>query len=146
MQKLLVPLFALTLLTATEAAAQSKDTTCITYRRPIFYSAEKGAHFTDSLEEYFKKALPGKAEPQNGEFRIHITIDSIGRLDCITIKYNNTSYTPEEIRHAIDDMPKWLPAKQNGRSVTFCAMITVAVDNGKQTVTYLNEHPLKPAR
>ncbi len=142
MQKHLVPLFVLTLLTSIGAAAQSIDTTCITYMRPIFYYAEKGARFTDSLNEYFKRSQ-AKAEPQNGALRIHLIIDSIGRLDCITIKYNNTSYKPEEIRRAIDGMPKWLPAVQNGRSVTFCAMIIVAVDNDKQTVTYLNEYPHK---
>jgi len=143
MRKALAPLLVLTLLLAAGAAAQSPDTTCNTYMRRIFYYAQTGAQFTESLNNYFKKALPDKTEPRSDSFRIHLIIDSIGRLDCRTIKYNNTVYTPEEIRHAIDGMPKWLPATQNGHPVTFCAMIIVAVDNGRQTVTYLNEHPYK---
>ena len=140
----LVPLFAFTLLTATRSAAQESGSNCGVYMRPIFYSAEKGAHFSESLEDYFKKTLPAKNESQRDSFRVQLIIDSVGGLDCTTIKYNTTTYTSEEITRAIDSMPKWLPATQNGHPVTFCVIIVVGYENGKQTINYLNEYPRRP--
>ncbi len=130
--------------TAAQAPAQSVDTNCATYMRKIFYYAEKGARFTGSLDEYFKKALPEKAGGPDGSFKIKLIIDSVGRLDCMTIENNNTNYTPQEIRGCINGMPGWLPARQNGYAVTFCAIIIVTFDEGKQTVLYKNEYPYRP--
>jgi hypothetical protein len=127
-----------------QATAQAVDTNCVTYMRKIFYYAEKGAHFTGSLDEYFKKALPDKAGGPGGAFKIKLIIDSVGRLDCMTIENNSTNYTPEEIRGCINGMPEWLPARQNGYAVTFCAIIIVTFDKGNRTVLYKNEYPYRP--
>jgi hypothetical protein len=139
MPKIPIALFLITFLTATGAAAQVNDTSCAVYKRPIFYYAETGAHFTGSLDDYFKKVLPVKTESREGAFKIKLVIDSVGRPDCLSIQYNTTSYTPEEIRSCIDSMPGWLPARQNGHPVTFSAMIVVTVSGDKRTVSYLNE-------
>jgi hypothetical protein len=144
MQKNFIPLFFVLFLATTGAAAQVIDTNCATYMRPIFYSAEKGAHFTGSLDDYFKRSLPDKANRQDGAFKIKLIIDSVGKLDCLTIENNTTNYTLEEIRRCISGMPEWFPAMQNGYAVTFCAKIVVTVHKGKKTVSYLNEQPYRP--
>jgi|GEM_PF-3022733 hypothetical protein len=144
MQKILLALSLITLTISIQADAQGIGSNCATYMRHIFYYAEKGARFSQPLDKYFKKALPEKAERKEGAFKIKLLIDSAGKLDCLTIEYNTTSYTAEEIRDCIDGMPEWLPATQNGYPVTFCAIIEVAVTRGNQTVTYLNERRHKP--
>src|SRR6185312_8126415 len=138
----LIPLLVVSILAFTGAGAQQTGTNCGVYMRRIFYYAQKGAHFTGSLDEYFRKALPDKSE--SGSFKLKLVIDSVGNLDRLTIDSNSTGYTPEEIRTCIDNMPAWLPATQNGYPVTFCVMLKVTVDKGKETVTYKNEQPFRP--
>ena len=82
---------------------------------PVFPGGELGFH------KYFEENLkyPDKARDQNikGKVRVNFVIEKDGSLTNIKIWKSLSPETDAEAMRVLNNCPKWIPGKQNGRLV-----------------------------
>jgi hypothetical protein len=105
----------------------------------MFIRAEQSAQFDGSLQDYIEGELKGKYKKLNGSVHLQILIDSSGKVCCMSVQNNSTKIPGTSVRNLINNMPPWVPARQNEHPINFSALIQLIFQKNKITVKYMNE-------
>jgi len=93
---------------------------------PLFIKVEHPAQFNGSLTEYFRSHLN-----DDTYFRciklVRTVIDTNGKSCCAEIINNFSDLSSDKIRIAVNSMPGWTPAKQNGYIVNYICTIQLYI-------------------
>ena len=106
---------------------------------PLFVRVEQASTFNGSLQEYFESELKGTFQDFKGTIQLQILIDINGKACCMSIGNNYSGISSTKIKDVINKMTGWTPAKQNGNSVNFFAVLQITFNNSKLYVNYVNE-------
>jgi hypothetical protein len=85
----------------------------------IFVHTEKAPKYKGQLQNYFEDAFKGDALAYTGEIITIFIIDEDGRCCCTDIQKCDSASLSAKLKDAIDRMPGWKPAVQNGHVVRF---------------------------
>ena len=106
---------------------------------PLFVRVEQASAFNGSLQKYFESELNGTLQDFKGTIQLQILIDISGKACCKSIGNNYSGISSGKIKDIINKMPGWTPARQNGNSVNFLAILLITFNNLKLDVNYVNE-------
>ena len=103
----------------------------------MFVSAEIQPQWNDSLSipnylnHYFDKHSFILNKDINGKIVLGIMIYDDGKTCCSTFfNLTKSQLNPEQFRKAVNEMHKWVPAKQNGKAIIFLKNQIVEIKDG----------------
>jgi len=136
--KLYFTLAALLLITG---CAQTQTFESCSFNGPLFYRAERGAHFKGSLQKFFEAELKNEFPDSEVTFQVHLLVDSTGKVCLKALEKDNPNISSANLKACISKMPDWIPARQNHVDVYFQADLVMHFKGGKLELTYPNEYP-----
>ena len=119
--------------------SQSYD--CFKYDK-MFFKVETLPKFgksSEDLESYFDSSFKKMNYLFDARILVQINLDSTGTPCCSNIlKSLGGDVDFQKIRNTIYNMPKWIPAKQNGHDVNYTFGIVLFYQNNKLNVLHGN--------
>lgn len=103
---------------------------CYPWIDRVFSKAAEPPVFKGSLTRYLDSTLHKQLATFTGTVQFNIIIDSTGKACCSYIPDSGSFPSSKELKVAIDHMPAWKPARQNGRTVNFYAVYLLSRSNG----------------
>lgn len=89
---------------------------------------------TISMVDYMNKFLQEKniEKIENGKIIIGILIYPDGKTCCHSFtNLTKTVLNAEKFKEIVNKMPNWIPAKQNGKEITYLKLQLLSIRNGK---------------
>jgi hypothetical protein len=83
------------------------------------------------FNKYFKRYSIHLQKETNGSVYLGIIIFKNGNTCCHTfLNLTNINLDSEVFKMAVNKMPKWKPARQNGKRITYLISQIIRIDNG----------------
>ena len=98
----------------------------------MYLTSDTAPEFTsEGLKEYFLKELPEAFFKEASKLiTVQIYIDKNGNPCCKAI-FNSDDIDSELLKTAINQMPKWMPAKHNGKEINIQTTIQLEISKGQ---------------
>ncbi len=122
--------FAAFIMTVSFTGVLAQRFNCYPLMDRVFSKAAEPPVFKGSLTRYLDSVLHKQLATFTGTVQFNIIIDSAGKACCSYIPDSGSFLSSKELKAAIDHMPAWKPARQNGRTVNFYAVYLLSHSNG----------------
>ena len=98
----------------------------------MYLISDTAPEFTSvDFKEYFLKELPKEYfNDASNLITVQILIDKNGNPCCMSI-FNSDDIDAELLKTTINQMPKWMPAKHNGKEINISTTIQLEINKGQ---------------